>query len=69
MIPSSCGLGRGIASTGINGGKVQLIPVMKSWVSQHYPGLKTALTEYSWGDEQNINGATAQADIDGIIGR
>jgi hypothetical protein len=58
-----------IPSTGINGGKVQLIPMMKQWVALHYPGLKTAITEYNWGDEPNMNGATAQADIYGIFGR
>src|SRR5260370_4063587 len=58
-----------IPSTGINGGIVRLIPLLKQWVSQHYPGLKTAITEYNWGDEANINGATTQADIYGIFGR
>ncbi len=48
---------------------IQLIPRMKSWVSTYYPGLKTAVTEYSWGDESNLNGATAQADVFGIFGR
>ncbi len=33
------------------------------------PGLQTAITEYNWGAEGHINGATAQADIFGIIGR
>jgi len=58
-----------IPSTGIDGGKVMLIPRLKTWVAQHYPGLKTAITEYNWGDEPNINGATTQADIYGIFGR
>ncbi len=51
------------------GDKVYLIPRMKSWVATYYPGLKTAITEYNWGAEGNINGATAQADIYGIFGR
>ncbi|HLQ50458.1 MAG TPA: glycoside hydrolase family 44 protein [Terriglobales bacterium] len=58
-----------IPSTGINGGIVKLIPLLKQWVSQHYPGLNTAITEYNWGDEANMNGATTQADIYGIFGR
>lgn len=58
-----------IAGVGINGGKVNLIPNLKSWVKQYYPGLKTAITEYNWGDEPNLNGATAQADVLGIFGR
>ena len=48
---------------------VQLIPRMKSWVSAYYPGLKTAITEYSWGDDAYLNGGTTQADILGIFGR
>ena len=51
------------------GDKVYLIPRMKGWVATYYPGLKTAITEYNWGAEGNINGATAQADIYGIFGR
>ena len=42
---------------------------MKGWVNSYYPGLKTALTEYNWGAEGHINGATTQADILGIFGR
>ena len=58
-----------IASVGINDGIVDLIPNLKSWVKQYYPGLKTAITEYNWGDEPNLNGATTQADVLGIFGR
>jgi hypothetical protein len=58
-----------IASTGINGGKVNLINLMKSWVSTYYPGTKIGVTEYNWGAEGNTNGATTQADILGIFGR
>ena len=49
--------------------QVQLVPRMKSWVSTYYPNTPTALTEYNWGAEGHINGATAQADILGILGR
>jgi hypothetical protein len=49
--------------------KVQLIPRMKNWMAQYYPGTITGLTEYNWGAENHINGATAQADIYGIFGR
>jgi hypothetical protein len=48
---------------------VKLIPRMREWVSKYYPGLKTGITEYNWGAEAHINGATAQADILGIFGR
>ena len=48
---------------------IMLIPRMKSWVATNYPGTRIGITEYNWGAETNINGATAQADILGIFGR
>jgi hypothetical protein len=48
---------------------VKLIPRMKEWVASYYPGTKIGITEYNWGAEDHINGATAQADIMGIFGR
>ena len=58
-----------IATVGIDSGIVDLIPNLQKLVSQYYPGLKTAVTEYNWGDEPNLNGATTQADVLGIFGR
>jgi hypothetical protein len=58
-----------IGGTGINGGKVRLIPLLREWTNADYPGTKIGVTEYNWGDEGHINGATAQADILGIFGR
>jgi hypothetical protein len=58
-----------IADTGINGGKVDLIPMMKSWTNTYYPGTKTGITEYRFGAEGDMNGATAQADVFGIFGQ
>jgi len=49
--------------------RVKLIPRMKSWVNTYYPNTVTAITEYNWGAEGHINGATTQADIWGIFGR
>jgi hypothetical protein len=49
--------------------KVSLIPRLKGWVQSYYPGTKVGLTEYNWGAEGHINGATAQADVLGIFGR
>jgi hypothetical protein len=49
--------------------KVKLIPRLKGWVDAYYPNTKIAITEYNWGAENHINGATAQADILGIFGR
>jgi hypothetical protein len=48
---------------------VMLIPRMKGWVASYYPGTKIGITEYNWGAEDHINGATTQADILGIFGR
>ena len=48
---------------------VRLVPRMRDWVNAHYPGLKTGITEYNWGAEGHINGATTQADVYGIFGR
>jgi len=48
---------------------IMLIPRMKSWVTNYYPGTKIGITEYNWGAESDISGATAQADILGIFGR
>lgn len=49
---------------------VELIPRLQGWVnSYYYAGTPVALTEYNWGAEGSINGATTQADIYGIFGR
>jgi hypothetical protein len=48
---------------------VKLIPRMKEWVASYYPGMKIGITEYNWGAEPFMGGATAQADILGIFGR
>jgi hypothetical protein len=51
------------------GTQVQLIPRLKGWVASNYPGTKVGITEYNWGAEGHINGATTEADILGIFGR
>ncbi|HFC11874.1 MAG TPA: endoglucanase, partial [Anaerolineae bacterium] len=48
---------------------MRLIPRMRDWVNQNYPGTKTAVTEYNYGGLEHINGALAQADVLGIFGR
>ena len=49
---------------------VRLIPRMRAWVNTYYlSGTPIAITEYNWGAEAHINGATAQADVYGIFGR
>jgi hypothetical protein len=47
----------------------QLIPMMKTWVGNDYPGTKLAIDEYNWGGMESINGAVAEADVLGIFGR
>jgi hypothetical protein len=49
--------------------RVQLVRRLKNWVNAYYPGTSTGITEYNWGAESHINGATTQADIYGIFGR
>jgi PKD repeat protein len=50
--------------------RVQLIPRLRNWVNTYYyPGTPIGITEYNWGAETHINGATTQADIYGIFGR
>ncbi len=48
---------------------VMLVPRLRNWVARYYPGTGIGITEYNWGAESSINGATAQADILGIFGR
>ncbi len=49
--------------------RVMLIPRLRRWVESYYPGTRLGLTEYNWGAEEHINGATSQADVLGILGR
>ena len=50
--------------------KVMLIPRLRNWANTYYvPGTPIGITEYNWGAEGHINGATTQADILGIFGR
>jgi hypothetical protein len=52
------------------GATVNLIPRLKGWVHKYYyTGTPVAITEYNWGDEAHINGATTLADVLGIYGR
>jgi hypothetical protein len=48
---------------------IDLIPLMKTWVTTNYPGTKVGVTEYNWQAEPYMNGAVAEADILGIFGR
>ena len=54
---------------GINGRVLNWIPTLRAMVNRYHPGLQIGITEYNWGDEANLNGATTQADVLGIYGR
>ena len=49
--------------------KPQIIPLMKKWIDQYYPGTKLGITEWKWYAEKSMNGALAIADVLGIYGR
>jgi hypothetical protein len=66
-IPST-GEATAVNGVGVNGA-VQLIPRMRDWVQDFYPGTRLAISEYNWGALDHINGALAQADVLGIFGR
>ena len=52
------------------GTNVMLIPRLRNWANTYYySGTPIGITEYNWGAEGSINGATTQADILGIFGR
>jgi Glycoside hydrolase family 44 len=48
---------------------VALIPRLKDWVNQKYPGTGIAITEYNWGGERDASGAVALAEVLGVFGR
>ena len=48
---------------------VELIPRLKQWIAQEYPGTGIAISEYSWGGEKDASGAVALAEALGIYGR
>lgn len=50
------------------GEEVMLIPRVRGWIEEHYPGLKIGITEYRWGAEDHVSGAFAVADAIGAFG-
>jgi Glycoside hydrolase family 44 len=48
---------------------VTLIPLLKQWIGQQYPGTGIAISEYNWGGEHDASGAVALAEVLGIYGR
>jgi Glycoside hydrolase family 44 len=48
---------------------VVAIPRMRKLVDTNYPGTKIAISEYSWGALDKIDGGLAEADVLGIFGK
>jgi hypothetical protein len=46
-----------------------LVTRVQKWIDQYAPGLKVAVSEYNWGNDEIITGALAQAIILGIFAR
>jgi hypothetical protein len=51
------------------GTDVMLIPRLRQWIGQNYPGTGLAITEYSFGGEKDASGAVAEAEALGVFGR
>lgn len=47
---------------------IKLLPRLKQWIKEYYPGLKLSLGEYNFGAEQHISGGLAQAEALGRFG-
>jgi hypothetical protein len=48
---------------------IALIPRLKQWIAQQYPGTGLAISEYNWGGEKDASGAVALAEVLGVYGR
>jgi MYXO-CTERM domain-containing protein len=51
------------------GDTIRLVPRMREWVGQHYPGTKLAVSEYDFYEHDQPLGAVAYAEVLGIFGR
>ncbi len=47
---------------------VRLIPRLKTWIADNYPGLKLSIGEYNFGGERDMSGALALAEALGRFG-
>ena len=48
---------------------VELVPRLRTWRDELYPGTGLAIGEWNWGAEDTLNGALAIANVLGIFGR
>src|SRR5262249_14207705 len=51
------------------GTAAQLVPRLRQWVNKYDPGAKLAINEWSWGQEQPLNGGVTVGEILGVFGR
>jgi len=59
-----------IGGAGIAGGIVRLLPRMRDWVAQYYPGTRLSLSEYAWfSDVNGPMGPVVYAELLGLFGR
>ena len=49
--------------------RIRLVPRLREWIADAYPGRMLGITEYNWGAENDISGAIALADALGIMGQ
>src|SRR5579864_4524671 len=48
---------------------IRLVPRMREWIDQYYPGTRLAIGEWNWGGETSMSVALAAADVLGTFGR
>lgn len=51
------------------GTQIRLVPRLKEWVAQNYPGTRLGITEWNFGGDNDMSGGLATADVLGIWGR
>ena len=51
------------------GTDVDLIPRLKRWIADGYPGTGLSISEYGFGGEKDASGAVAEAEALGVFGR
>ncbi len=50
-------------------GVLRILPRMHEWIDAYYPGTGLAISAYAFGAIDDLNGALAEADVLGILGR
>jgi hypothetical protein len=50
-------------------GVLRIVPMMREWIGECYPGTKTAIGEYDFKGQQDASGGVTQAELLGIFAR